>query len=138
MATIVSAVPSIARETKYNYAELFDGQTRRLVAGEDFDTSNLSFQGALRTRMSKDNEKNGTEFSVSIKFRTEDDKRVAYVTRVDKRKPKAKPAKKAEAKPAAKDANPAKPAAKKTAAKREPVVPNPKVSIAEANEAAKA
>lgn len=122
MATIVSTIPSIARDTKYNYDELFDGQARRLVAGEDFTVSNTSFRGALYARKAQ-MVKNGAEpFSVSVKFReetTEDGKtqRVAYVQKTEAKVRKAKPAK-VEAKPAAKKAP-----AKKATAK---VTPNPK------------
>lgn len=116
MAQIVTAVPKATRETKYDYDTLFDGNLRKLVQGEDFDATLESFRGALYNRKALINKENPeAQIGVSVKFRTEDGKLVAYVQKVA-----AKPAKKAVAKKAA----PAKKAAAPKTTKT--VAPSPK------------
>jgi len=143
MATIVTSIPKAARKTKYNYTELFDGQARRLVKGEDFDVDVKSLRGALYTRKSTLNKGKTDEqkIGLSVHFAVEGDETVAYVqaTLPKAAEPVAESAP-AEPEAVAEVKAPAKKTAakKSTPAKRAPVKPNPKVSIEEANEAAKA
>ena len=143
MATIVTSIPKAVRNTKYNYAELFDGQARRLVQGEDFTVPPLSFRGALYTRKGTINKGKAAEeqMGLSVYLATEDGKSVAYVQAtlpksaeapvesepVAEVTPEPEPEPEPEVK-AEKVAPKKAPAKKATAARRAPVTPNPKVA----------
>lgn len=117
MAQIVQNIPTRTRATKYNYDELFDGQTRRLVQGEDFTVSPASFRTALYGRKTKLNEQNPkNQIGLTISFREENGQTVAYVQKTEPKVRKSK---------AEKPAEPVAKAVKKAPAKKT-VSPNPK------------
>ena len=136
MAKILDSFPTNARNSKYNWDEIFDGRVHALTEGEDFTVDSHSFRGALQAA------KRRMGVEVRTTKQEQNGKTVIVVQMISSAATESEPTPD-ESEPAKGETNADKAKKEQANAKRraaraaaraakEKVTPNPKVSVAEA------